>query len=277
MKDNTKEQNNHTFGIRPAFENEVGYFYAQGAEKDMEQGCIGHVRIDFGHHGQEFWHTWHPRGPQEWNTPVFKEELTTVVDELRKSVLSSLPNMRQYCAKHGGAIDGAWTQNYGYVVEGKNYLYCLRCNPVEGDYQAYLNCFDKRIPELRQAEQPERDAQMAELLQKGNLIWAYVYEGNGREEFMFEGTPENIASFLGSRPAVDSITLTDSLDCFVLDTFGNFINRCPDQNLLAQVMQSLGPIQMGEAEVPPFFCPTIQEVEAYQEQHHNETMEMGGM
>ena len=33
-----------------------------------------------------------------------------------------------------------------------NYRYCLRCNPVPGDYQAYLTCFDKQVQEMHQAK-----------------------------------------------------------------------------------------------------------------------------
>ena len=61
--------------------------------------------------------------------------------------------MRRYCHSHGGGISGGWTQNYGYVLETEHYRYCLRCNPVEGDYQAYLTCFDLREQELNQAQE----------------------------------------------------------------------------------------------------------------------------
>jgi hypothetical protein len=43
-------------------------------EKDAELGCIGHVRMDFGHGGKEFWHTWWPRGDETLNSPEFKAE-----------------------------------------------------------------------------------------------------------------------------------------------------------------------------------------------------------
>ncbi|UQT48530.1 hypothetical protein M5E87_29030 [Flavonifractor plautii] len=44
--------------------------------------------------------------------------------------------------------------NYGYIVETENYRYCLRCNPVPGDYQAYLTAFDLRVQRQNLAEQP---------------------------------------------------------------------------------------------------------------------------
>lgn len=42
---------------------------------------------------------------------------------------------------------------YGYIVETENYRYCLRCNPVPGDYQAYLTAFDLRVQRQNLAEQ----------------------------------------------------------------------------------------------------------------------------
>ena len=39
--------------------------------------------MDFGRSGNEFWHTWWPRGPEELNSPAFKAELQEVVDRLR--------------------------------------------------------------------------------------------------------------------------------------------------------------------------------------------------
>lgn len=134
---------------RPASPEEAGLFYALPPEKDAELGAIGHVRMDFGRPGNEFHPSWWPRGPEELNTQEFKAELQDVVDELRKSVLKSLGSMRRYCWGHNGEISGgSCCQNYGYVVETERYLYRLRCNPTEGDYQAYLSCFDKQAQTL---------------------------------------------------------------------------------------------------------------------------------
>jgi len=131
--------------LRPASPEEAGLFYALPPERDEELGAIGHVRMDFGRSGTEFWHTWWPRGPQELNSQAFKEELGEVVDELRKSVLKDLGGMMSYCYAHGGEIEGGTCcQNHGFVIETDRYLYRLRCNPVRGDYAAYLSCFDKQ-------------------------------------------------------------------------------------------------------------------------------------
>ena len=96
--------------------------------------------MDFGRSGNEFWHTWWPRGPEELNSPAFKLELQEVVDTLRESVLKNRFAMERFCYEHGGKISGGWTQNYGYIVETEHYRYCLRCNPSPGDYNCYLLC-----------------------------------------------------------------------------------------------------------------------------------------
>ena len=69
--------------IRPARPEEAGLFYTPHPEEDKRLGTVGHVRMDFGRSGNEFWHTWWPRGPEELNSPAFKAELQEVVDRLR--------------------------------------------------------------------------------------------------------------------------------------------------------------------------------------------------
>lgn len=141
----------------PASPDEAGLFYAQTRDQDEALGAIGHVRMDFGRSGKEFWHTWWPRGPKELNSPEFKEELGEVIDKLRETVLKDLPSMRSYCNANGGAIDssGPYPRNYGYTVETERYTYRLRCTPTQGDYNAYLSCFDKQAQKLAQAQTSE--------------------------------------------------------------------------------------------------------------------------
>ena len=133
---------NMKFHIRPARPEEAGLFYTPHPEEDKRLGTVGHVRMDFGRSGNEFWHTWWPRGPEELNSPAFKAELQQVVDTLRESVLKNRFAMERFCYEHGGKISGGWTQNYGYIVETEHYRYCLRCNPSPGDYNGYLTAYD---------------------------------------------------------------------------------------------------------------------------------------
>ena len=103
------------FRVRPAQPEEAGAFFAQTPEQNAQMGAIGCVRMDFGKRGTAFWHTWHPRGREELNSPEFKAELQQVVDTLRETVLKDLPSMRHFCYENGGKIPGGWSQNYGYV------------------------------------------------------------------------------------------------------------------------------------------------------------------
>ena len=133
------------FGMRPASADEAEAFFAQMPEQDRQMGAIDHVRIDFGMDGDEFWHTWHPRGEESLNSVAFRTELGQVVDWLRGSVLKDLRSMGRFCHEQGGEIPGGWRQNYGYVVETEGYGYYLRCSPGKGDYHAYLTCFDLNV------------------------------------------------------------------------------------------------------------------------------------
>ena len=142
------------FRVRSARPEEAGAFFVQTPEQDAQMGAIGCVRMDFGGSGKEFWHTWHPHGAESLNTPEFKAELQQVVDTLRETVLKDLSAMQHFCDENGGDIPGGWSQNYGYVVETEHYEYCLRCNPVKGDYQAYLSCYDLNEQKIDHAYQP---------------------------------------------------------------------------------------------------------------------------
>ncbi|NNJ28576.1 LPD28 domain-containing protein [Lacrimispora defluvii] len=141
--------------IRPASPEESGLFYAHELEKERSLGCVGSVRIDFGHKGKEFWHTWWPSHDKSLNTPEFKETLNEVVNGLRESLLKDLAAMSEYCNTHDGKIDGGYQQNYGYVVDAGEYCFCIRCTPVQGDYNAYIFSYDKRAQEMNMSDQNE--------------------------------------------------------------------------------------------------------------------------
>lgn len=158
------------FHIRPARPDEAGLFYAQHSSEDERLGAIGHVRMDFGRSGNEFWHTWHPRGSEDLNNPAFKAELQEVVDMMRGSVLKSRFAMAHFCYEHGGRINGDWTQDFGYIVETEHYSYCLRCNPSPEDYNAYLTCFDL-------------DVQRQNMAHEKPLVGRVTFVGDDAQEF----------------------------------------------------------------------------------------------
>ena len=126
---------------RPASVEEAGLFYSDEAQDEV-LGTVGHVRMDFGHRGKGFCHTWWPHNGDQLNVPTFKEELQTVVDGLRRDgPLQNLQAMWRWCQANGGQIteDG---RSFGYVAETERYRYCLRCTPYQGEYNGYLYCYD---------------------------------------------------------------------------------------------------------------------------------------
>ena len=109
----------------------------------------------------------------------------------------------------------------------------------------------------------DRERQLATLLEDDDVLCAHVYDDSGYSEFLFHGRPENIANFIGARPMVHQIVLTDRQERPVLWTIGYFIDRCPDKVLLEKVKKELIPIQMCEAEAQPIYSLSMGEVVAY--------------
>ncbi len=190
--------------LRPASSEDAGLFYTLPPEKDAELETIGHVRIDFGSSGKAFHHSWWPRGPEELNTQEFRDELDQVVNDLRKGVLKDLSSMCRCCYGSGGAIEGgSCCQNYGFTLETEHYIYRLRCNPIPGDYQAYLTCFINQAQKMGMTEkgrQTLRDA--ADPSRPHSYSW-YVIEN-------INDPPRRIDHEL---PLEDAIHLYTGLDC----------------------------------------------------------------
>ena len=139
MKQKPTKKCEHGVQLRPASIEEAGLFYSELDEtQDEALGTVGHIRMDFGSGGKEFWHTWWPHNEDRFNTLEFKEELQVIVDTLRANgPLKDLASMSNYCYKNGGAITED-SRSFGYVAETDHYRYCLRCTPTPGDYQGYL-------------------------------------------------------------------------------------------------------------------------------------------
>lgn len=153
MKQKPAQQSKLNIQLRPASVEEAGLFYSQMEEgEDQALGTVGHMRMDFGQGGQEFWSTWWEHNHDRLTTLEFKANLKRVVDELRRSgPLKDLKAMRAYCGSHGGAIEDKGA-TCGYIADTEHYRYCLRCTPLPGHYQGYLYCYDLRQQQLTQKE-----------------------------------------------------------------------------------------------------------------------------
>ena len=146
----TLPPDNRKFILRPASPDEVGLFYSQ-EETDGALGTVGHLRMDFGRDGGEFWTTWWPHNGDELNTPAFKAELDEFVNELRSiGPLQNRSEMSSHCYRMGGKIS---EEHCGFIAESEQYRYCLRCFPRQGNYDGYLYIYDKRQQELAMAQE----------------------------------------------------------------------------------------------------------------------------
>lgn len=112
---------------------------------------------------------------------------------------------------------------------------------------------------------------LAKLLKK-ELILGYVYGFDGdRQEYYFEKSPSSIASFIMlKKENADKIVLTDTLDRLVLDTYGEFINRCPDQKLLQEITKELVPMQLGDKEPAEIPIARAEEAQAFWSQENQQ-------
>ena len=209
-------ENMSRFHIRPARPDEAGLFYTPNPEEDKRRGTIGHVRMDFGRSGNEFWHTWWPRGPEELNSPVFKAELQQVVDMMREDILKSRFSMERFCYEHGGKITGGYVQNYGYIVETEHYRYCLRCNPSPGDYNGYLTAYDL-------------DVQRQNIARDKPLVGHITYANGDTQDFTdTEAFLKCLREELPYRPTTgfryevlsDDPTIRKAVDDIVFDLYG---------------------------------------------------------
>lgn len=119
----------------------------------------------------------------------------------------------------------------------------------------------------------EKD-KLAELLSKDLIIgYVYGYDG-GRQVYYFEKSPSNIANFIMlHKENAGEIILTDMLDRVVLNTFGEFINRCPDQELLQEILKDLVPMQMGEKEPVSIPVASEEEVQTHWDEEERKEME----
>jgi hypothetical protein len=76
-------------------------------------------------------------------------------------------------------------------------------------------------------------------------LYGYVFNGgyhNGKQQI--KNTLEDVADFICRNGMNGSITITTPMDELVLDTFGIYIDHCPDKRYLEQLKKVLIPKQM---------------------------------
>ena len=106
---------------------------------DYENRCIGHIRGDFGKSGDEYWASFWEHGGINAVGDCCKDELTALVNTLRKYLLKSRKHMRQYIRQRPPLIlESGEIMSYGYQVTTEKYDYYIRCTPYPGLYDLYI-------------------------------------------------------------------------------------------------------------------------------------------
>ncbi|MCD9023482.1 hypothetical protein [Cohnella silvisoli] len=129
--------------LQSAAPEDAALFYSGSAEENMQRGCIGHLRGDFGRSGEEFWMSWFGRN-SPLQTPEFEAELGKVMQAIGdQGVLKSLQDMRRFCSQHPEArIQSSRSPNvYGFYMQTQEHRYYLRCFTYAGDYNFYVYCY----------------------------------------------------------------------------------------------------------------------------------------
>ena len=135
--------------FRPATEQERMYTYTQSQELTMKTGAIGYLRGNFGTSGGLFYSTWFDKVPSRKTQP-FKDELDQVINTLRDDpayhgILAGRSQMADYChSQPDSAMNGNYTTEYAFRISTDEFAYLLRLNPTKGDYNFYVNCYQKR-------------------------------------------------------------------------------------------------------------------------------------
>ena len=133
---------------KPVEADQVGWLYSSSRDNDLERGCVGHLRGDFGKSGGEFWVSWFDHQPKLKST-VFHDALQNVMSGLRKkgSLLHDFASMSRGCR------DGLrYEDTFNFKADTPNYAYYLRCIPRRGDYNFYLYAYDKAAQLARAKE-----------------------------------------------------------------------------------------------------------------------------
>ena len=136
---------NLRINIRAMTPDERGFAYTQ-PDLFETSGCIGHLRVDMGNTGTQFFSSWDDH-QADLKTSDFKTEFDTVINALRNDgeyggILKSRAALAAYCFKRpDAAFDN--DREYGFRVDTDKHSYLLRLNPNRGEYAAYCYAYEK--------------------------------------------------------------------------------------------------------------------------------------
>ena len=142
--------------IRAMTPDERGFSYTQ-PELFEASGCIGHLRVDMGNTGTQFFSSWDDH-QANLKTQGFKDEFDSFINALRSNpeyggILASRAAVANYSARHPeAAFENG--REYGIRADTDSYSYMLRLNPNRGEYTAYIYAYEKERFDRHLSGQP---------------------------------------------------------------------------------------------------------------------------
>ena len=139
--------------LRPMAGLESLYCYKQSQQIMAQTGCIGHLRLDCGPDGKDFYSSWDDHS-SHLNTPEFKAFFDAAVNALRsdaqyRRILRSRSDMASCC--YSQPDSQITDREYGFRADSDSYTLMLRLNPHRGEY-SYLYCYRRDWLELHMAK-----------------------------------------------------------------------------------------------------------------------------
>lgn len=121
--------------IRAMTPDERGFSYTQ-PDLFEATGCIGHLRVDMGNTGTQFFSSWDDH-QADLKTAAFKTEFDQFINAMRNDpehgeILRSRATLASYCLRHP---DSGFenSREYGFRADTDKYSYLLRLNPKRGE------------------------------------------------------------------------------------------------------------------------------------------------
>ena len=136
---------NMRINIRAMTPDEHGFSYTQ-PDLIEASGCIGHLRVDMGTTGTQFFSSWDDN-QASLKTQDFKAEFDEFINALRNDpeydgILTNRATMASYCLRHPEA-GFENSRDYGFRADTDKYSYMLRLNPNRGEYAVYCYAYEK--------------------------------------------------------------------------------------------------------------------------------------
>lgn len=149
------------FSIRLMKPEERDFAYTQKPEILENSGCIGHLRVDLGSTGQNFYSNWDDHRA-DLKTPEFKAEFDEVVNALREDAntgcfLKDRDALRKFCHQFPESKINEDGREFGFRLDTDDYAYMLRLNPNRGEYAAYIYAYDRELLDFYLIPEQEMD------------------------------------------------------------------------------------------------------------------------